>query len=282
MRSKGWLVCVMLYLAVPLAGDARIAVIGALTHERSVEPGQTYRGTVVVQNLADEPEELRTYQTDFLFYSDGRSVYGEPGKEERSNAPWITVSPRETTIPAGGTLELFYTIKVPDDRTLIGTYWSMLMIQEANKPDEKNSDLDQKQISFGVRQVFRYGVQFITHFGESGKRDVKFLETTKLLYEAQTGTEGEPEKTEINRFLQVDIENTGERLVRPHVWAEIYNLDSVYIGKFQSGVLRIYPGTSVRHKINLSEVPKGIYRALVIADCGGDYVFGTNYTLKLK
>ena len=82
--------------------------------------------------------------------------------------------------------------------------------------------------------------------------------------------------------MQVDIENTGQRWLRPYLWAELYDDTGRYIGRFENGRKRIYPGTSVRYKVDLSDVPKGIYKALVVADCGGDYVFGAERTLKFE
>ena len=108
-----------------------------------------------------------------------------------------------------------------------------------------------------------------THIGDSGERKLKFIET-KLLKETQS------------RLLQVDIENTGQRWLRPYLWTELYDDTGRYIGRFENGRKRIYPRTSVRYKVDLSDVPKGIYKALVVADCGGNYVFGANYTLKFE
>ena len=55
-----------------------------------------------------------------------------------------------------------------------------------------------------------------------------------------------------------------------------------YIGRFEGRRKRIYPSTSVRYTVDLSNVPQGTYKALVVADSGGDYIFGANYTLKFE
>jgi len=46
--------------------------------------------------------------------------------------------------------------------------------------------------------------------------------------------------------------------------------------------LGIYPGTSVRFRIDLGKNMAGTYKTLVVADCGGDELFGANYTLEIK
>jgi hypothetical protein len=42
----------------------------------------------------------------------------------------------------------------------------------------------------------------------------------------------------------------------------------------------MYPGTSVRQRIVLPDLPEGEYRALVVVDAGGDDAFGAEYTIK--
>ena len=45
---------------------------------------------------------------------------------------------------------------------------------------------------------------------------------------------------------------------------------------------RVYPGTSVRRAIDLSRVPAGGYKALLVADAGEDNVYGATYTLEIE
>ncbi len=257
-----------LFLLIPIASEAAVSVVGGLSHERALEIGKTYQGTIFIKNHGDAPEEVRVYQTDYLFFFDGRNLYGEPGETVRSNALWITFSPRRLRVPAKGRSAVNYTIRVPDDESLTGTYWSMMMVEGMGKPPEAVEE-EKGKIKLGMRQVMRYGIQMVTHIGDTGVRELKFLKT-KLL------------KEEKERILQVDIENIGERWLRPFLWAELYDEEGTYIGRFEGGRLRIYPGTSVRFKVDLSEVPKGIYKALVVADCGGDDVFGATYTLRFE
>jgi hypothetical protein len=116
-----------------------------------------------------------------------------------------------------------------------------------------------------VGHVIRYAIQIVTHMGNSGQRNLKFIDTELVRDDSQ-------------RYLSVDLENTGERWLRPTLWAELYSRSGAYIGKFEGGKLRIYPGTSARYTIDLTQAEQGEYKALVIADCGDD-VFGATYSL---
>ena len=249
--------------------QAKVSVIGGLSHEKKAAPGEIYKGSILIKNSDIEPHEIKIYQTDYLFYFDGTSDYNTPGKSERSNADWLSFSPNWMIIPSESTVTVNYTMTVPADPNLVGTYWSMLMVEEIPKSSPESTQAEEVESQIGITQIVRYGIQMITHIGDSGERKLKFIET-KLLRETKS------------RLLQVDIENTGQRWLRPYLWAELYDDTGRYIGRFENGRKRIYPGTSVRYKVDLSDVPKGIYKALVVADCGGDYVFGAERTLKFE
>lgn len=270
MFSKFFLVFLSLSLLLPFITEATVAIIGEFVHERSVENAEAYQGIIFVRNFGEEPKEIKVYQTDYLFFFNGTNIYGEPGKDPRSNAKWISFSPSRLTIPAKTTSAVSYTVKVPtsEDKTLPGTYWSMLMVEPISQDSPEVANPEKGKIKAGIRQNARYGIQMVTNLGNTGSRELKFL-NTELLREKE------------KRILRIDIENVGERFLQPRLWVEIYK-EETYIGRFEAGIRRTYPGTSVRFKIDLSGMPKGEYQALIVADCGGDDVFGMTHTLKLK
>jgi len=244
-----------------------LSITGGLTQEKKAGIGETYNGSILIKNTSAEAQEVKIYQTDYTFFSDGTNHYDPPGKAERSNAGWLAFAPRRLAIPTGDTLTVNYTVKVPTDLNLVGTYWSMLMVEDVPKSSAESS---QKKLNQpGIVQVIRYGVQIITNIGDTGERMLKFLDT-KVIREDKT------------RFVQIDVENTGQRLLRPTLWLELYGESGSYAGKFEAGTKRIYPNTSVRYKLDLTGVPQGTYKALVVADCGGDDIFGANYDLKFE
>ena len=64
------------------------------------------------------------------------------------------------------------------------------------------------------------------------------------------------------------------------LWVELFDEEGSFIDKLEKDKIHLYPSTSVRYKIDLTEFPKSKYTALVVVDCGGDDVFGANYTLQ--
>ena len=143
------------------------------------------------------------------------------------------------------------------------------MVQEV--PDVSPNDLKEEKgkISAQFQTTMRYGIQIVTDIEDSGTRDMKFL-GHRLAREDK------------RRVLQVDVQNVGERRLRPPARVELYDQKGKEAGRFTSAKLRIYPGCSVRYKFDLSKVPKGAYKAFVIVDNEDDSVFGTQYDLDLR
>jgi hypothetical protein len=264
-RIAALLACLLL---APLAGSAQVIVTGSLTHEYEVKSGGSYEGSIDVMNPGDAAQDVKAYQTDYSFTADGKVLYGSPGSLARSNAGWMTLSPRQVKVPAGETVTIRFTITVPTDETMSGTYWSVIMIEPIPPGTAESGSAGQKNVAVGVSQVLRYAVQVVTHIGITGTSQLRFAHI-------QVTTDGG------RKLLVVDTENTGERWLRGTLWADIYDAAGKHVGKYDGGKQRMYPGTSVRYAVDLSTLPGATYKALIVVDCGGDNVFGANTTLSL-
>lgn len=252
---------------------AGILVIGGLSREKTVNRGEKYEGLIYLKNTGDRANEIKVYQTDYLFFDDGKNFYGDPGSNPRSNAQWLSLGPKRISIPSGDTVSVYYTVNVPNDPELTGSYWSMIMVEPIpeTSPEStlENAKEEKQGIKFGVQTIIRYGIQIVTEIDDTGTSNIRLL-NKKLI-----GPGGK-------KILQFDVENIGNRWLSPFVWAELYNKKGIYIGRFEGHRLRIYPGCSVRHRIDLTEVPKGEYKALVIVDNGDEKVFGAQYALEIE
>ena len=246
-------------------GKAGITV-ETLSVEKIVAPGETYQGTITLTNDGSEPQNVVVYQTDYLCFSDGSNQFGMAGELARSNANWVAFSPRQVEVPPHQSSWISYEVKVPNDSSLIGTYWSLLMVEQVEQPADSALRLRRNQA--GVQQVIRYGIQCVTHVGSSGFHRLHFTGTQLVVREDQ------------GKELQVDVENAGERWAVPAAWVELYGDNGRHIGRFESGKKRIFPGTSVRFRIPLGNVPAGKYKALVVLDNGDQDVLGAKYDLE--
>lgn len=255
--------CFLIVNSSRLFSQSQVVIAGELTYEQNILPGNSESGTITVRNIGPDSALVRVYQKDYLFYHDGTSDYPEPGKIERSNAVWITYTPTRFYIPGNSEVTVNYVVQVPAIDTLSGTYWSMLMVEPTKEiiPEEKEG--------MTVNTVIRYGIQIITNIGNTGEKNIEFIDVNLM-------------QDNEKRILLVDIKNTGERMVRPSVWAELYDSTGEKIGIFETEMARTFPGTSIRKRMDISEVAPGTYKTIIIADCGEDDLFGLDYTLEIK
>ena len=263
-------IALMLIIMVALTSSARggVTVLGGLTHEAVLNPGERMEGSILLNNDSDLVATVTLYQTDYLFHADGRTEYGDPGSLQRSNAGWISINPSHVNIPPGETVPVYYEIEVPTDEHLTGTYWSIIMVEPDEPAHAQQLRGADGQPALGLNTVVRYAVQVIVNIGESGNSVVRIIKNELL------GIEGK-------KILASDIENAGDRWMRPTFWVELYDQQGKFAGRFESDTQRIFPGCSVRHIIDLTEVPSGLYSALMIVDNGDERVFGANYRMRL-
>ena len=260
---------VLCLLATGSIASASMTIVGGLTREVTLEPGGRSQGKILVRNNDDQPKQIKVYQTDYLFYVDGTNIYGDPGSVDRSNAPWISFAPRVLTIPAKETASVHYIVQLPVDSSLTGTYWSVLMVEPVPEGSLEPPEPEKGKAKLGIWTILRYAFQFVTHIGQTGVRDVKLVDKQLVVKDGRL-------------TLQLDAENTGERWLRPLVWAEVFDQEGMALGRFDGQRLRIYPGCSVRFRIDLSSLPPGKYNALVVADNGDEYVFGARYEFAIE
>ena len=268
-RRHQWIVCCCTLLLGSSAFAADIQVLGGLTRLHTVRAGQSVEGSIILRNGSSEPREVKIYQTDYLFLCDGKNFYGEPGSVPRSNSKWISFSPQQVVVAAGDRVPVYYAIQVPNNDDLRGTYWSMLMIEPVSKARSEPVQSAPGEATVGIHTVMRYAVQMVTNAGESGKKEISIVDRRIVAAEGAS-------------VLELDIENTGERWLRPSVRAELYDQQGAYVGSLDGGGARIYPACSVRQRIPLENVAAGRYSALVIVDNGDEAVWGAQYELHIR
>jgi len=249
---------------------AQISVLGELTRKYIVKPGGLYEGTVLLRNKGNKPHEVKIEKKDYLFDREGRNRFEDPPIHPRSNSEWISVSPSKTIIPPGESLNVSFKIQVPKNDSLRGTYWSVLMIEpvEPILPETILRSED-KKLTMSLKVVIQHAIQIVTDFGETGITKIQFLEKKVI-------------KKDEKRLLQFDIENTGERWVTFKPIVEIFDREGKSIGKIEANRARIFPTCSARFFADISEVPKGKYKALIITDGSGEKVFGTRMNLNIE
>lgn len=249
-----------LLVTSPLA--AQISVVSSTLEERAAAPGEQYTGTIRVRNAGAEPRQARVSAADYRFHADGRTFFEQPGTVARSNAAWVRFTPAQLTLAPGEEATVAYTVSVPADAGLRGTYWSVLMVEAV---DDVPAAVRAGRV--GIAPSIRYAVQLATHVGQAERRIA--------LEGAHLATEGGA------RALQVDVVNTGGHADRLELRVDLFDAEGAPAGRLTSTRGLVYPGTSIRQRFDLASLPAGTYRALLVVDTGTDDVFGAEYTLRL-
>jgi len=263
-RPRG-LRALLLFLLLTSTAEARL-LVPELSHVCTLYGGELCRGVIKLVNVGEEALAVDVRQADYVFDADGSNRYPPAGSEERSNADWISLQPAEgrVTIAPDSTFNIAYTVRVPADAQLTGTYWSVVLLDPVPAPQGAH-------VAHGVRIThgIGYGVQLVTHIGDTGLRAVE-LQATSITH------------THAGANLLVDLVNTGERSLRPVVQAAVHLPSGEPVGTFHSGRRHIFPGCSVRYRLRLTGLERGAYLIALIVDNLDEYVWAADMSVKLE
>lgn len=263
MLNKKLILSVFSLLFIPISMFASVEVIGSLKQVFSSNPGETVKGQIKIQNNDPTDQEVRIYQTDYLFNYQEQTFYEEPGSHKRSNAKWIQYSPKTVVLKSKEARNIEFEITVPKGDSIFGSFWSVIMVEgvEAIDPNQKGD--------LSIRTATRYAVQVVSEINNKGLGLLKFMDPT--LVRSEDGKK---------LYLAVDLSNQGEHYIAPEVSIELYDQDGNLAKKIIAPKRGLYPTTSARFKLDLEGVPsKKTYTAMIVAAGSDDDVFGLEYTL---
>lgn len=265
-RFSRWPPVAALMCAWLFAADVQAGVVpaGDATYVRVAAAGETYRGSLELRNQSNARAVVKLRQTDYSFSADGTTSFGTAGALPRSNAAWLHLDRDQIVIAPQDTARVEYEVRVPDDARLAGTYWSVVMVEEAPAAETSGRATTGPRL----QQNIRYAVQVITELGDSGRSELAF-HNARLVNDAG------------HRLLDVDVENTGDRWLRTSAWIELHDTRGKLLGRFPGARSRTFPGSSTRGRFDLSAAPPGKYLALLVVDGGRNDLFGTQIELDL-
>lgn len=118
--------------------DDNALIVMPMSQELDLEPGSTYTGTITVANPQSATSDL-TYTATVSPYSVSGSRYTADLSGHTSYtqlADWITLENNVGTMSPNGTVEIKYTIKVPQDADPGGQYAA---VRVASTPDSSST-----------------------------------------------------------------------------------------------------------------------------------------------
>jgi hypothetical protein len=243
-----------------------ISVNSGLFNEINSEVNNVYEGKIELYNSDDKSATAKVYINDYLFNSKGERFYNPAGTDKRSNANWIKLVNDRVTVGPKSYQAIKYTVAVPNDVTLKGTYWSIIMVEEISNESAENPSLDQKElVKISIKQVLRYGVQVANNINKKDSSINLVFKEIKINREDKT--------------LDVNLENNGNLMVTPFMSLDVYDETGNFVKKVEANPFRIYPTCSVKYSLDIAELKAGTYNTIIVADDKNETILGKKFKL---
>ena len=241
---------------------AQITLVGEDIQRTKALPGEQYSGVVMIHNESDSAVTVRIYQdeiTALTSFDRGDAII----TIDKSNADWITHASERMVIQSGEIASVNYQVSIPlkfDTESWGGTYWSTFAV-----------DVVALGASEFIKPYSRHRlVEVATDIQGTGDTGLA-INTLKL----------DADDNDHKRNLEAVMVNTGDVLVKPDVWFEIYDVSGNLEDRVAGTVDWVFPGGFNRVKADVSHLGPGVYETQVVVDAGQNNIFGASYTLDM-
>ena len=226
-----------------------------------LEPGDEVTGFVWMVNVGDEVVKAKAYLQDFSLPLGEEPLLTEPaGVAKRSNASWIVLPFTYFEVPPFTRFPIPYTVRVPKEPQLHGSYWSVIAIESA----EEFAVTDPEGIRIQVIKRFAY--QMIVELGERSSFAFRVLDQRiDVSQEA--------------RRLVFDVENEGVFAIKPQPTVTVIDADGKCCGLFSCPRQIVYPLSSARFYVDISSLVPGHYPARVVFKHNKDHLLTAEYAI---
>lgn len=252
---------IALFLFVNLTYSS-VVVTNGLTHIYSGISGTQIQGEVILLNSSNEQQTVSFSLHEAIFSCTGDRTFSTTQSHSKSSLNWFDGSLMDKILNPKEQYSYRFTINIPKDQALRGTFWNMLMI-DIDKPIKK----EKLAHNIGLNTKMRYAVALITNVNSLDEVNLDFQKV-------------DIDKTTDNKNLVVKIANQNLFIEGVKLSLEVYDSEGKNI--FQKTTIRglVFPGFCKDYTINISELPKGNYTCLLVADSREKFV-GTNVSLAI-
>ena len=259
----------LLFLLVVLTNSfAGVAILNGLTHIHSGAFGSTLTGTIKMQNGGKKEARMLIYQQDMSLACDKPVDYAGINSHERSLGRWIKTNVEERTLQPNEEYEVTYSIAIPADVKDKGTYWGIIMVEAADPIREETPQ------GLKIDSKTRYAIQIIM--------DVGIPVTGVLSFEKVDLAKKMVDSTKKFAYtIAVKIKNSGVFYAKTKVNMEVFNSAGDKVKVIEGSPRRIYPNRCNDFEIEVKDLPKGKYEAVLVADNGKE-LFGSNISLEIE
>lgn len=258
-----WIAYISLLLMTPGYLSASVVILNGLTHAHSIPNSETrIQGVIKVKNDGAKDSRILVYRQDLVSECDQASTYPDAGSHGRSLGQGLKTNVDERLIAASEEFDVRYTIE-PDKAWQQGTYWGVIMVEVADPVRQEAHD------GIRVNSKIRYAIQVIVDIGPA---EGPTLTYEKVAYEKVSADQA---------MLKVVLKNNGTYGTRTEVILEVYDGAGTKLKTTQPSSRMLYPGSCSTFEIPVTDIPKGKYDCVIIADTKKD-LFGSNISLQIE
>lgn len=258
-----WIALLSMILLMPRSMRASVVILNGLTHNHSIPTADTkVQGVIKVKNEGGKDSRILVYRQDLTSPCDEQATYPEIGSHSRSLGTGLKTNVDQRVIATNESYDVRYTIDADPNRQP-GTYWEVIMIEVADPVREEAHNGVQ------VNSKVRYAIQVIVDIGP--------VEGPTLSYEKISYEKVSSEQS----VLKVVMKNNGAFGARTNVMLEVYDSNGNKLKTTQPNTRMLYPGHCSTFEIPVTDVPRGKYDCVIIADTKKD-LFGSNVSLQIE
>ncbi len=252
-------ILVLFVLFVPFS---EALVVNSLTYNGKFDPGEMRRIEVTVTNEKDEVEQVELKLVDYWTNAEGQHFFEQSKDQQRSNVPWVKLGVNRVTLQPKESATIHYTVNVPNDPNLKGSYWSVIIFEPADPIATK----ERKENEFQLLVKVRYAYHIVTDI-DQGESNLKILQKD---FKNFNGKE----------LLCIDVANVGEVFLNPQMTLKLYSEAGILEKTLDGRKERLYPGSSSRYFIDPDGVEKKNYKVFMLLDNADGNMFGEAFDLR--
>lgn len=243
---------------------ANVIVVNGLTHSYAGVSGQSFQGEVVLVNPTELEQRVLFSLSEAVYDCTTGRTFKEDYVHKNSSSNWFNGSSLDKVLAPKEKYIFKYSITIPNDAMLKGSYWTTLMIN-VDKPIREES-----ANGIGLNTKMRYAIRLLTDVNVKEVVEIDFS-NIELKLNTQNRT----------RELAVKILNETVFIENVKLVLEVYDANGNKILETETKRLAVFPEVCRDFIVDVSGLPNGNYQCIILANSREEFV-GTNIDLTIE
>ncbi|PIB34031.1 hypothetical protein BFP72_00590 [Reichenbachiella sp. 5M10] len=258
------LILFLFLIGTTLQSQGSVTVLNGLSHMYSGQSGEEIRGHVVLLNTSDQTERVRFELNEAIFSCDSSRVFTNREAHSQSSSAWFASDVMDKELAPNEQYIYDYSIHIPEDESLQGSYWTVLMVSVEN-----SVSAEQLMSGVSIDSKVRYAIGLMTHVNAFDQVQLDFDDVELAL-----------DTLDYAQALDIRLKNDGQFIEGVSLILEVYDMDGEKVTDIYSDRNMVFPGVCKRYLMDISSLPDGEYYCLLLANARDEYA-GTSISLTL-